>query len=236
MNVLLPRALREPLRCPKPALPLPKSGTFRILRSFPGCLSQHLCLCPSPVPVCVHVCQPLWALLFAAPALLQMIFFILFETALQCSTVTVWAEHTFYMPSILKEKKPQGRLFRKRQNPPLCVVAKNYLHSHTFADKNTILCMSRACILCAQKCYRSMCELQAWKLVHSSHFKCIYLCDFYFLLHMLLSCYPQACYVSHCFSALSICLSVFPARIPSLFYCSSPSLMVAPQHIQKCKE
>lgn len=65
-----------------------------------------------------------------------------------CSTVTVCAKHAFYMPSVLKEKKPQDRLFRKWQIPSLSDVGENYLHSHTFAHKNIILCLSRACILC----------------------------------------------------------------------------------------
>lgn len=90
MYVLLPGALRELLHSTKPVLLLPKSGTFCILPFFPGCLPQHLCpqrscLCPSFVPLCVRVCDCLWAVLVAVPGLLQMIFFILFEIALHAS-------------------------------------------------------------------------------------------------------------------------------------------------------
>lgn len=149
--VLLPEAQRELLHSTKPVLLLLQSGTFWTLRSFLGCMSQHLCpqrscLCLSPVPLCVRVRLSLSFSICCSSASDDLFHPIWNSTS--CSTVTVCAKHTFYMPSVLKERKPQDRLFRKLQIPPLSDVAENYLHSHTFAHKNIISCLSRACILC----------------------------------------------------------------------------------------
>lgn len=153
-----------------------------------------------------------------------------------CFTVTVCAKHTFYMPSILKEKKQQDRLFRKWQIPPLSDVAENYLHSHAFTHKNIILCLSRSCILCTPEMLRI--HVRASACIQDMEDDAFFSFQTYLFMllllpfYMLLSFYAQACCVSLCFSALSICLLALPIRISSLFYCSSPSLMF-PHSISK---
>lgn len=152
-----------------------------------------------------------------------------------CSTVTVCAKHTFYMPSVLKEKKPQERLFRKWQNSsPLWCCRKLFTLPHICTQKYNLVSESSMCFVHT----RNVTDPRVSFSLHSGHGSCcmllilnvsIYVTSTSFL-HMLLSFYPRACCVSLCFSANFVHLFISSAHKDSITLLLLFSLSYVPPH------